>query len=58
MPERFYYSDSISVFLTKTTNEIIGKLARAAQHDINDETTDSWVEEIDVLKNAPSTTVS
>lgn len=31
---RYYYSDTISRFLTKNTEEIIGKLTLASQHDI------------------------
>ena len=48
---RYYYSDSISTFLAKSTEEIIGKLTLASQHDINDETSNSWFEEIEILKN-------
>jgi hypothetical protein len=47
--KRFYYSDSISDFLNKSTNEIIGELTLASSHDINDETSMSWVSEIDTL---------
>ena len=47
---RFYYSDTIRDFLEKSTNEIVGALTRASQHDINDETKQSWVEEIETLK--------
>lgn len=48
---RYYYSDTISRFLTKNTEEIIGKLTLASQHDINDDTSSSWVEEIETLKD-------
>ena len=48
---RYYYSDTISRFLTKNTKEIIGKLTLASQHDINDDTSNSWVEEIETLKS-------
>lgn len=48
---RYYYSDTISRFLTKNTEEIIGKLTLASQHDINDDTSNSWVEEIETLKS-------
>ena len=47
---RYYFSDTISRFLTKNTEEIIGKLTLASQHDINDDTSNSWVEEIETLK--------
>lgn len=49
---RFYYSDSIKNFLRKPTNEIVGNLALAHAHDINQKTSMSWVEEIDILKSA------
>lgn len=48
---RYYYSDSIQTFISQDTNAIIGAIARASQHDINDETTNSWVEEIETLRN-------
>jgi hypothetical protein len=48
---RFYYSDTISNFLTRNTEEIIGILTLASQHDINDDTSNSWVEEIETLRN-------
>ena len=48
---RYYYSDTISMFLKRSTDEIVGKLTLASQHDINDETSNSWVEEIESLRN-------
>lgn len=48
---RYYYSDTISNFLTRSIDEIVGKLTLASQHDINDETSSSWVEEIESLRN-------
>ena len=48
---RYYYSATISEFLTKNTEEIVGKLTLASQHDINDDTSNSWVEEIETLRN-------
>ena len=50
--KRYYYSDTISAFLEKNTDEIIGRLTLASEHDINDETSKSWVEEILTLRNA------
>lgn len=47
---RYYYSDTISMFLTRNTEEMVGKLTLASQHDINDETSNSWVEEIESLR--------
>lgn len=49
---RYYYSDSIDKFLLKNVNEIVGELTLASQHDINDETSQSWVEEIMTLREA------
>ena len=49
---RYYYSDTISDFLERKTDEIIGRLTLASQHDINDETSQSWVEEIMTLRGA------
>lgn len=49
---RYYYSDSIGRFLTRSVNEIVGELTLASQHDINDETSQSWVEEIMTLREA------
>ena len=50
--QRYYYSDSITDFLSRSTNEIVGDLTLASQHDINDETAQSWVEEINTLREA------
>lgn len=49
---RYYYSDSISTFLTKSVNEIVGELTLMSQHDVNDETSHSWVDEIIILREA------
>ena len=48
---RYYYSDSITGFLKTNTHEIVGTITLASQHDINDETSNSWVEEIESLRN-------
>ena len=40
---RYYYSDSISDFLSQSNNEIVGALTLASQHDVNNETSKSWV---------------
>ena len=47
---RFYYNDTISDFLERDDMEIVGKLTLAYAHDINDETSKSWVCEIDTMK--------
>lgn len=46
---RYYYSDSITDFLSRSNNEIVGALTLASQHDVNDETSKSWVEEIETM---------
>ncbi|MCD8296311.1 MAG: DUF2075 domain-containing protein [Prevotella sp.] len=48
--QRFYYGEAITDFLTKTDNTIIGFLTRASEHDINYETTNSWVDEIKLMQ--------
>lgn len=48
--ERYYYSDSITDFLRKGTDEIVGALARTSVHDINTKSTDAWVEEIEIIR--------
>lgn len=50
--QRFYYSDTISGFLEQTPETIIGSIVQTATHDINKKTTNSWVEEINTLKDA------
>ncbi|MDM8251012.1 DUF2075 domain-containing protein [Phocaeicola barnesiae] len=50
--ERFYYSDKIEAFCTKEPATILGELAGKAAHNINRKTTNSWNEEIEVVKNA------
>lgn len=47
---RYYYSNSITDFLSRSINEIVGVLTRASLHDVNDETSKSWVEEIEVMR--------
>ena len=48
--QRYYYSDSIMDFLSRSNNEIVGTLTLASQHDVNDETSKSWVEEIETMR--------
>ncbi len=48
--QRFYYSDTITDFLSRKDSEIVGELTLASQHDINDETSQSWVTEIETLR--------
>ena len=47
---RYYYSDSITDFLSRSNNEIVGALTLASQHNVNDETSKSWVEEIETMR--------
>ena len=49
--KRYFYSDTISDFLNRSDNEILGVLQRADEHDINSETSNSWCEEIETLRN-------
>lgn len=48
--KRFYFSSTITDFIQKPTDEIVGILAQACAHDINKKTTNSWVEEIETLR--------
>ncbi len=48
--KRYFYSSTISNFMSKSIDEIIGILTQSDTHDINKETSNSWVEEIDNLK--------
>ncbi len=52
--QRFYYSDTITDFLSRTIDEIVGTLTLASQHDVNDETSKSWVEEIGTMREEES----
>ena len=49
--KRYYYSDMISRFLTRSVKEVVGELTVSSNHDINDETTNSWICEIEILQN-------
>lgn len=50
--ERYYYSDSISGFINRNEDEIVGVLSRASTHDINAKSTNAWVDEIVAMKTA------
>ena len=41
-----------SDFLVRSTNEIVGLLAQASVNDINPESTNAWVEEIEIMRSA------
>lgn len=47
---RYYYSDSITDFLSRSNNEILGEMARWSQFAIDEQTRDSWIEEFDSLR--------
>lgn len=48
--KRFYYSDTISDFLSRDEKEIIADLGINSHQDVNDETRKSWLEEIRTLR--------
>ena len=48
--KRYYYSDSISDFLTRSASEVAGALSLSYTSDINKETSNSWLEEIETLQ--------
>ena len=52
--KRYFYSATITDFLSKSVDEIVGALTQADTHDINKETSNSWVEEINTLKQTLS----
>lgn len=47
---RYYYSDTVHDFLQKSQDSILGILASKSPFADNDETKDSWIEEIQILK--------
>ncbi len=47
---RYYYSDSITDFINRNEDEIVGILSRASTHDINAKSTNAWVDEIHAMK--------
>ena len=50
--KRYYYRDTITDFLKRTADEIAGNLALSYTSDINKETSNSWLPEIETLKEA------
>lgn len=48
--KRYYYSDTITDFLNRSANEIAGDLALSYTSDINKETSNSWLSEIETLQ--------
>jgi hypothetical protein len=49
---RQYYSDTISDFLKRNSEEVLGKLAQANNFTLEQTQRDAWLEEIRILKNA------
>jgi hypothetical protein len=49
---REYYSDTISNFLTRSSEEILGKLAQRSDFALEQTQRDAWLEEIRILKDA------
>ena len=48
--QRYYYSDSISDFLSREPEFVIGKMVTASPKDVDVETKNSWLSEIAVMK--------
>jgi hypothetical protein len=48
----YYYQDTISDFLQKSTNEIIGSITRSNEFDVTFLQNKSWEQQILILKNA------
>lgn len=48
----FYHRDTISTFLKKNTDEIIGSITRSNEYDVAFQQNKSWEQQIPVLKNA------
>ena len=49
---RAYYSDQISDFQKRTSDEILGRLAQGNDFSLEQTQRDAWLEEIRILKNA------
>lgn len=52
--KRYLYSDTIDSFLQKNTDTIVGEITLSATQDINKETSNSWQQEVEVLKDVLS----
>lgn len=50
--ERFYYSDTISRFLRRSSTDILGKISSSSTYKDEKKTKNSWLEEIAVLKKS------
>ena len=49
--KRYLYSDTIDSFLQKSTDTIVGEITLSATQDINKGTSNSWQQEVEVLKD-------
>ncbi len=49
--KRWYYSDSIDVFLRSSSEEILGKLTMNSDFSVEQSQRRAWLEEIDILRN-------
>ncbi len=49
--KRYLYSDTIDSFLQKSTDKIVGEITLSATQDINKQTSNSWQQEVEVLKD-------
>lgn len=49
--KRYLYSDTIDNFLQKDTDTIVGEITLSATQDINKETSNSWQQEVEILKD-------
>lgn len=52
--KRYLYSDTIDSFLQKSTDTIVGEITLSVTQDINKETSNSWQQEVEVLKDVLS----
>ena len=50
--KRAYYSDSITDFVDKNENAILGELSKRSQFDITQPQNSAWLEEIRIMKKA------
>ncbi len=49
--QRYYYSDSISEFLTKSSDEILGSISKNTEFATELTQKDAWLEQISILKD-------
>lgn len=49
--KRWYYSDSIDIFLRSSSEEVLGKLTMNSDFSVEQSQRVAWLEEIDILRN-------